>query len=163
PAFVGEVLAPAVEPPAGPPDRLDDRGQPAVPPRQQPLDDPRLAVVVAEPDRGAVAPVGTDGVAQLGQAGVGPLGTQLRGPLDRTVWRVSKSAHGQCASAIPPAADFPAVVDDRLVELGDLQDVLVGLCRETALAVFLHLSRAGSVVGRNRVYEDLLGKNLVDQ
>src|SRR3984885_9759130 len=64
PAAVREVLAPAVEARTVGPRRPDHLRDPAVPARQQPLNDRRLAVVVPEPDRLAVAAVRSQSAAE---------------------------------------------------------------------------------------------------
>src|ERR671920_1275047 len=83
PALEGEVLAPAVEPAALAPHPLDHPADPAVAAREQALDDARLAVVVAQPDRPADAAVGVDGLAEQPEPGVDRLGAGLPGPLER--------------------------------------------------------------------------------
>src|SRR5262249_94422 len=86
PALEGEVLGPAVEPRPVPPRRLDHRGDPAVPPRQQALDDRRLAVVVPVADRPAVSGAGAHPPppgAQRARGGPGggpPRAAAARGP-----------------------------------------------------------------------------------
>ena len=64
PQLVGEVLAPAIEPAAVPPDRLDDRTDAAITPTQLSLDDARLPIVIAKSDRPVVLPVTADRVPQ---------------------------------------------------------------------------------------------------
>ena len=129
PAVVGEVLAPAVEPAAVAPDLLDDRADPAVAAREQSLDDAGLAVVVAEADRPAVPLVGADDVAQLLQPLVGGLVVELGGPLERRVRLGHEAADRDRAADVVAAGDLAALGDHLLRQVGDLEDVLVGLGR----------------------------------
>ena len=85
PAVVGEVLAPAVEPAAVAPDRLDHLTDPAVPAAQQSFDDAGLAVVVPVADRLGGALVRADRVAQQLQPAVGRLRVELARPLEGRV------------------------------------------------------------------------------
>src|SRR5690606_38604892 len=85
PAVEREVLAPAVEPAARLPHGADHLADAAVTTGQQALDDRRLAVVVAVPDRPAVLLVGAQRVAQHAQPPVDGLVVALRGPLERRV------------------------------------------------------------------------------
>src|SRR5947209_3813992 len=85
PALEREVLAPPVEPRAVPPRRQDHAAHPAVTPGQQALDDPGLAVVIAEADRLGGGAVGADRAAERAQPGVDHLGSALRRPLERRV------------------------------------------------------------------------------
>ena len=162
PALVGKVLGPAVEAAAVTPDRLDDAADPPVTAREQALDDPGLAVVVAEADRGADAPVGADRVAQLVQPGIGVLGAQLRGPLEGSVRLGHEAADRHRAADVVAAADLAPGLDDLLGELGDLHDVLVGLGRQPAHEVELDLPPAGAIGRGDGVDQVLLGHHLVD-
>jgi hypothetical protein len=162
PPVVGEVLAPPVEAPTVTPDGLDDPPDPPVAAREQALDDAGPAVVVAEADGRAVAAVGADRLAQQRQPRVGLLGAELGGPLERRVRLGHEAADRDGAPDVRRPADLAPGLDDPLGELGDLQDVLVGLGRQPAHEVELHLPPAGGVRGGHRADEVLLGDHLVD-
>src|ERR1700733_2949047 len=85
PAVIREVLAPPVEARTVGPRRPDHLRDPAVSARQQPLDDRRLAVVVPEPDRLAVAAVRSQSAAERPEARVHGLVVALGRPLERGV------------------------------------------------------------------------------
>ena len=124
---------------------------------------PGLAVVVAEADRLAVALVGPDRVAQLGQPRVGLLGAELARPTGTAcaAWaRTRRSRRCSGCRAVPLTC--AAGRDDPLGQVGDLQHVLVGLGRQAAHEVELHLAPAGRVRGGDRADEVVLGDHLVD-
>ena len=162
PAVVGEVLAPAVEPAAVAPHRLDDPADPAVAAGQQSFDDARAAVVVAEADRPAVPLVGAHVVAQLLQPRVGGLPVELGRPLERRVRLGHEPADRDRAADVVAAGDLAALGDDLLRQVGDLQDVLVGLGGQPAHEVELHLPPAVGVRRRDGPDQVLLGDHLVD-
>ena len=163
PAVEGEVLAPAVELAAVAPDPLDDPADPAVAAGEQSLDHAGLAVVVAQADGAADAAVLVDRLRAAAAAGGRssrrwpgrPTGTGCaawaRTRRCDTVQRMSLRAAGLAAG--------PDHLDG---QLGDLQHVLVGLGRQTAHEVELHLAPAVGVGGRHRADQVLLGHRLVD-
>src|SRR5690606_32236928 len=117
PPLEAEVLAPAVEPPAVAPDRLDDLGDATIAARQQSLHDAGATVVVPEADRPAVALVGLHRLAQLAQALVGGLPVQLGGPLERRVRLGHEPADRDGAPDVLATGHLAPGVDDPLGEL----------------------------------------------
>src|SRR5690606_15557778 len=162
PALVGEVLGPAVKAAPVTPDRLDDAPDAAVTPREQPLDDAGLAVVVAEPDGRAIAAVRPDLLAEPLEPRVGLLDTELRRPLERSMRLRDETTDRHRAADVPAAADLPTGLDDALGQLCDLEDVLVGLGRQAAHEVELDLSPARAVRRGDGADEILLAHHLVD-
>ena len=162
PALVGEVLAPAVEAAAVAPDGLEHPADPAVAAGQQALDLPGLAVVVPVADRLADLAVRADRVAEHLQPPVDRLDVGLTGPLERRVRLGHEAADRHRAADVVGAGRLAALADDGVGELGDLEDVLVGLRREAAHEVELHLAPAGGVRGRRRADEVVLADRLVD-
>ncbi len=162
PAGEGEVLGPAVEAAALAPDPLDDGADPAVAAREQTLDQRRLAVVVAHPDRAPERLVGVDGRAQLAQPVVDGLGIGLRGPLERRVRLGHEAADRDRAADVLVPGGLPAGPDDVVGHLGDLEDVLVGLGGQAAHEVELDLAPALGVRGRGGADQVVLADHLVD-
>ena len=121
------MLAPAVEPAAVAPDLLDDPSDAAVAARQESLDDAGLAVVITEADGAGEALVGANCIAQLRQPGVGLVGRQLADPLERRVRLGHEATDRDGAADVLAAAHLTAGLDDLLGEVGDLEDVLIGL------------------------------------
>src|SRR3712207_9497292 len=112
PALEGEVLAPAVEPAALAPHPLDHPADPAVAAGEEALDDARLAVVVAQPDRAADPAVGVDGLAEQPEPGVDGLGAGLPGPLERRGGAWEPTHHGEGPGGVPCARGLPPRGDD---------------------------------------------------
>ena len=162
PALEVEVLAPAVEARALTPGLQDDPAHTSVTAREQAFDDPGLAVVVAEPDGLAVLAIGPDGIAQLRQSRISGLVIELGSPLE---WRMRlghEAPDGHGAADIATATHLPTDADDLGCQPRDLQDVLIGLRRQPAHEVELHLPPSRAVSGRDGADEVLLGHLLVD-
>ena len=118
--------------------------------------------MIPEADGAAVQLVGPDGVAQLGEARVGASGIQLRRPLKRGVRLRHEAANADRAANIVATTDFSTLGDDARGHLGDLQHVLVGLGRQAAHKVKLHLPPAIGVRRSNRADQVFLADHLVD-
>src|SRR5215212_1521662 len=162
PAVVREVLAPAVEAAAIAPDRLDDLADPAVAAAQQSLDCARLAVVIAEPDRSAVLAIPPDCIQQLAQPGVNRFVTTLTGPLEGSVRLGYECPDADSAPDVAATADRSSSCDHLLCQIRNGQHVLVGLGRQAAHEIELHLTPAVRVRRCYRANQILLGDHLVD-
>ena len=90
------------------------------------------------------------------------VGVELRGPLERRVRLGHEPADRDRAADVVAAGDLAALRDHLLREVGDLQDVLVGLGGQAAHEVELHLAPARGVRRRDRADQVLLGDHLVD-
>src|SRR6476469_8341545 len=162
PALVREVLAPAVEAAALAPDALDDPADPAVTAGQEAFDQARFAVVVTHADVAAQAAVGVHRVPQLAQPAVHRVRVALGGPLERRVRLGHEAADRDRAADVLAATGLPARADDLLRHRRDLQHVVVGLGRQAAHEVQLHLAPAVGVRGAHRPDQVLFGHRLVD-
>ena len=129
---------------------------------RQSLDGAGLAVVIAEPDGLGVVAVCADRVAELAEPGVRRLMAELRGPLEGRVRLGHEATDRDGATDVAGPRRLAPGGDDLLGEVGDLQDVLVGLGRQAAHEVELHLSPAGCVGRSDRPDEVVLGDRLVD-
>src|ERR1035437_5181279 len=162
PAFIAEVLAPAVEPGTVTPGRLDDLADTAVTAGQQSFDDAGFAIVIAETDGRGVPPVAPDRVAQLLQPRVGLRCAELGAPLERGVPFGDEPTDGDGAPDVTLTGDPSPGLDHPLGEVGDLEHVIIGLGGQTAHEVELHLTPAGRVGRGDGVDQVVLADHLVD-
>src|SRR5689334_12865050 len=162
PALEREVLAPAVEPRAIAPCRQDHGAHPAVAAGQQPLDQAGLPVVVAVPDRLAVAAVRAQRAAERVQPCVHDLRRALSRPLEGRVRLGHEPADRHRAPDIAPPGCLPPGRDDLARQLRDRHHVGVGLGRQAAHEVQLHLAPAAGVGGGDGPDQVLFGDHLVD-
>ena len=87
---------------------------------------------------------------------------ELRRPLEGSVGLGHEAADRDGAADVTPSTDLAADSDDLGRQARDLQDVFVGLGRQPAHEVQLHLSPSRAVGGGNRADEVFLGYLLID-
>src|SRR6266496_2044870 len=162
PTLEREVLAPAVESPTVAPYLLDHGADATIAAREQALDEGRLAVVVPHADVATERAIRIDGGAQLRQPAVHCGRTGLRRPLERRVRLGHESADRHGASDVATTGRLASGADHVVGHVGDLEDVLVGLGRQSAHEVQLHLTPPVRVRGGERADQVVLGGDLVD-
>ncbi len=106
--------------------------------------------------------VPADLVAELLQAGVRLLGGELRGPLEGGVGLGDEAADRDRAADVVRLRDLAALCDDLRRHVGDLEDVVVGLGRQAAHEVQLHLAPAVAVGGGDGADQVVFRDHLVD-
>src|SRR5215207_427793 len=162
PTLVREVLAPAVESAAIPPNCFDDRAHTAIAATQQSFDDARLPIVITEADRPAILPITTNRIPQLDQPRVHGFMITLRCPLERGMRFGHEATDAHCAADIAPTADSSTGSDHSLGELPNGEYVFVGLGRQATHEIQLDLPPAVRVRRRHGSDQILLSDHLVD-
>src|SRR6185312_1218037 len=161
PAIEGEVLAPAVEAAAALPDPADDFADPAVTAREQAFDDRGPAVVVADADRAAVVLVRHDRALERTEPAVDGLVVQLGRPLERRMRLGHERAYRDGAADVLATGGLASGLDHPARHLRDL-DVVVGLGRQAAHEVELHLPPAVAIRRRDGADQVVFADHLVD-
>jgi len=111
PAVEVEMLAPAVEDAAVPPDRLDDPPHPSVATRQQPLDQTRSSIGVPDADGPTALPVVPDTLLQLPHPLVGDFRVGLSDPLEGGVWLGDERTDADGAADVPVPGGLASGLD----------------------------------------------------